>query len=129
MLLSDDEIRRAIHAVQAAFPSFSEWEYSNEPGDFYEGFSLWGTFVPDPDETMPRSFFVTIDTQGTAWAGHLTIGKHCYYWSSADVGDANLLDTHPCATLNDAISCAKTANRSVVHSALGVGRTTVCQQM
>jgi hypothetical protein len=26
------------------------------------------------------------------------------FWSSADFGDANLLDTNPCATLEDAIT-------------------------
>jgi hypothetical protein len=58
VLLADSDIRRAIDSVQAAFASFSEWEYNNEPGDFYPGFSLWGTFLPDPTEPMPRSFFI-----------------------------------------------------------------------
>jgi hypothetical protein len=107
VLLADSDIRRAIDSVQAAFVNFSEWEYSNETDDFYAGFSLWGTFDPDPNEPMPRSFFVTFDTHGSSWMGHLTIGQHCYYWSSADVGDANLMDTHPCATLDDAISALK----------------------
>ncbi|MBV8523748.1 MAG: hypothetical protein JOY71_16770, partial [Acetobacteraceae bacterium] len=56
---------------------------------------------------MPRIFFVTFDAYEASWAGHLSIGKPCYFWSSADCGDANLLDTRPCATLEDAITSLK----------------------
>jgi hypothetical protein len=56
---------------------------------------------------MPRSFFITFDTFETTWSGHLTIGQHCFFWSSADVGDAHLLDTGPCATLEEALATLK----------------------
>jgi hypothetical protein len=40
---------------------------------------------------MPQCFFITLDTYEEHWYGHLTIGQHCYLWSSADVGDAHLV--------------------------------------
>ena len=107
MLLTDAEIRRSLARVQAAFPRFAPWDYNNEINESYPGFSLWGEFVPDPKEPMPRGFFITFDTHEATWNGHLSIGKHCYFWSSADCGDAYLVDTGPCATLKDAITSLK----------------------
>ena len=66
----------------------------------------WGEVVPEPNEPMPRRFFITFDTYETTWSGHLTIGQHCFFWST-DVGDAHLLDTSSCATLEDAIKTLK----------------------
>jgi hypothetical protein len=66
---------------------------------------------------MPRCFFVTFDTHGTHWAGHLSIGKPCYFWTSADLGDAYLLETGDCATLEDAIASLK-QRMTVLFSAL-----------
>ena len=107
MLLSETEIRRSIERVNAAFPCFSDWEHRNEINDSYFGFCLWGEFVPEPDESMPRRFFITFDTYKETWTGHLTIGQHCYLWTSADFGDAQLVDTSPCAALADAIATLK----------------------
>ncbi len=107
MLLTESEIQRSQKCVQASFPRFSHWDHNNEIDESYSGFSLWGEFVPDPDEPMPRSFFMTFDTYEATWTGHLSIGKHCYFWSSADCGDAMLVDTSPCATLEDAITTLK----------------------
>jgi len=107
VLLTEPEIRQSIKRAHAAFPSFRDWEHNNEINDAYSGFSLWGEFVPDPDEPMPRSYFITFDTYEATWTGHLTIGKHCYFWSSADCGDAHLLDTSRCPTLEDAITSLK----------------------
>jgi hypothetical protein len=107
VVLDDSEIRRCRKLVNVAFPRFSDWKYENEVVEDYSGFSIWGEFVPDPAEPMPRRFFVTFDTFKATWAGHLTIGQHCYLWSSADVGDAHLLDTDPCTTLEDAIAMLK----------------------
>jgi hypothetical protein len=104
VLLTESEIQRSLQRVQAAFPRFLHWDYNNEINDSYPGFSLWGEFVPAPNEPMPQSFFVTFDTDETTWRGHLSIGKPCYFWSSADYGDAYLVDTIPCATLEDAIT-------------------------
>ncbi len=107
MLLTEPEIRRSMIRVAAAFPCFRDWEYNNEINDSYSGFALWGEFVPDPNEPVPRSYFITIETYGASWTGHLSIGKHCYFWSSADCGDAVLLDTNPCTTLEEAITALK----------------------
>jgi hypothetical protein len=75
--------------------------------DEYSGFALWGEFVWEPDSDTPRSYFLTFDTFKKKWRGHLTIGQHSYFWSRADSGDADLLDTDACATLEDAIDAMK----------------------
>jgi hypothetical protein len=107
VLLNAAEIRRSVERVKKAFPRFVNWEHINEVDDSHMGFSIWGEFVPEPNEQMPRRFFITFDTHKATWTGHLTIGQHCFFWSSADVGDAHLLDTDPCATLEDAITALK----------------------
>jgi hypothetical protein len=107
MLLNAAEVRRTVEHVKAAFPRFVDWEHVNEIDESHMGFTLWGEFVPEPDEPTSPRFFITFDTQKATWSGHLTVGQHCYYWSSADVGDANLLDTGPRATLEDAIVTLK----------------------
>jgi len=107
VLLTESEIRRSIERAKAAFPCFPDWEHNNEINESHSGFSLWGEFVPNANEPMSRSFFITFDTYEETWTGHLTIGQHCYFWSSADCGDAHLLDTSPCATLEDAITALK----------------------
>src|SRR5262249_4960313 len=81
------------------------WEVMNERNDDYPGFSLWGRYKVKP-ETSPV-LFVTFGTYQEKWKGHLTVGKHCYYWSSANVGDAHPLDTEPCVTLAEAITSLK----------------------
>ncbi len=124
MLLTEAEIRRSIERVKAAFPRFADWKHINEIDESYTGFSLWGEFVPEPNEPVPRRFFITFDTYKATWRGHLTIGQHCYFWSSADVGVSHLLDTGPCATLEHAITtltdrCAK--NLTLSRIKLGYG--------
>jgi hypothetical protein len=107
MLLNAAEILRSVERVESAFPRFVNWEHVNEVDGSHMGFAVWGDFVLHPDEKMPRHFFITFDTYNATWSGHLTIGQHCFFWSSADVGDAHLLDTDPCATLEDAITSLK----------------------
>jgi len=107
MLLTDAEIQRCRKLVESAFPRFAHWEFRNERNDSYAGFSVWGRYSLRPKPSSSPSFFVTFDTYKENWKGHLTVGKHCYYWSSADVGDAHLLDTEPCATLEEAIFALK----------------------
>jgi hypothetical protein len=107
VILSQPEIRRCLGQAEAAFPHLSQWEYNNEVNESYSGFALWGEFVLDPEDPAPRSFFITFDTQGVTWAGHLSIGKPCYFWSSADCGDAFLVDTDACTTMEDAIATLK----------------------
>ena len=107
LILTENEIQSAIEQAKIAFPHFTDWEYKNEANDEYFGFSLWGQYVPNPEDQMPRCFFITLDTYEDNWNGHLTIGQHCYLWSSADVGDAHLLDTESCKTLEGAITALK----------------------
>lgn len=107
MLLEEQEIQQAIERAKAAFPNFTDWKYNNDQNESYWGFSLWGQCILDPEEPMSRRFFVTLNTYEEMWQGHLTIGQPCYFWSSADAGDAHLLDTKPCDTLEDAISALK----------------------
>src|SRR5260221_990563 len=99
MLLDETEVKRSLKLAKAAFPHFAHWKYNNQVNESYTGFAHWGEFVLDADDTMPRRFFVTFDTYEDQWKGHLSIGQHNYFWSSADFGDASLLDTNPCATL------------------------------
>ncbi len=107
MILTESEIQKALAKAKAAFPNFTDWKYNNEANDEYFEFSLWGQYIPNPEEQMPRCFFITFDTYEYNWTGHLTIGQHCYLWSSADAGDAHLVDTEPCNTLEDAIASLK----------------------
>lgn len=107
MILTEPEIQKALAKTITAFPNFVNWTFNNEVNDEYFGFSLWGQYIPNPEEQMPRCFFITFDTYGENWTGHLTIRQHCYLWSSADAGDAYLLDTEPCKTLEDAIEALK----------------------
>lgn len=107
MLLTEPEIQQAIEQAKTAFPHFTDWKYNNEVNGEYFGFSLWGMFDLNPEELMPRRLFITLDTYKESWYGHLTIGQPYYLWSSADVGDANLLDTESCQTLEEAIAALK----------------------
>jgi hypothetical protein len=107
MLLNESEVRRSLKRAQASFPRFADWKHNNEINESYCGFALWGAFVPEPNAAVRRRFFITFDTYEATWRGHLTIGQHCSFWSSADVGDAQLLDTGPCETLEDAIAAFK----------------------
>ena len=107
MLLSEPDIRESLRQARAAFPNSSEWEYNNEINASYSGFTLWGEFTPEPDGSMPRTFFVTFDTDNEGWMGHLSIGQHYYFWTSADYGDAYLVDTDACESLGAAITSLK----------------------
>jgi hypothetical protein len=107
MLLTGPEIQRCRALVEKAFPRFADWAFVNERNDSYGGFCIWGRYKTKPETSASGSFFVTFETSKDKWRGHLTVGKHCYYWSSADVGDAHLLDTEPCASLEEAIIALK----------------------
>jgi hypothetical protein len=104
VLLTEPEIQQVLEQVKTAFPNFTDWEYNNEKNGEYFGFSVWGEYVIDFEElAMPRQFFLTLDTDHEdKWQGCLTIGQHSYLWSSADVGDAHLVNTEPCKTLKEA---------------------------
>ncbi|WP_375494613.1 hypothetical protein [uncultured Nostoc sp.] len=107
MLLTEPEIQQVLEQVQAAFPNLTDWEYNNEKNEEYFGFSIWGQLVVNPEELMPRRFFITLDTYQDKWQGCLTIGQHSYLWSSADAGDAHLVNTEPSETLQEAITTLK----------------------
>ena len=107
MILDDSEIRRSLARVEAAFPCLQNWEYHNEVNASYSGFSIWGEFVRAQDDPTSPVFFITFATHEATWTGHLTIGKHCYYWSSADCGDSHLLETTSSATLDEVITTLK----------------------
>lgn len=104
MLLTEAEIQQVLEQVKIAFPHFTNWEYKNEKNQQYFGFSVWGKFVVNPEEIMPRTFFITLDqNHEDKWQGCLTIGQHSYLWFSADAGDAHLVNTAPCESLEQAI--------------------------
>ena len=103
MFLSEAEIRRCVDRVEVAFPRFDNWQYVNEKDPDYSGFTLWGEFESEPDDAMSRNFFITFDLVEGGWAGNLSIGKHSYFWSSADVGDADLVGSGRRGTLDEAI--------------------------
>ena len=108
MKLTQHEIQQAMEKAGAAFPNFTDWEHGDETDDEHIGFTLWGTYsTSEPDKLMSKDFFVTLDTYKDTWSGHLSIGKHCYLWSSADFGDAHLVGTASCKTLDDAITALK----------------------
>ena len=111
MLLTENEIQESVEQAQAAFPKFHNWQYNNEKDREYSGFSLWGQFDMVDNESQapssPRSYFITFDTYQKNWRGHLTIGLHSYFWSSADMGDALLFSTGDRDTLDDAIVAFK----------------------
>ncbi len=104
MLLTEAEIQRSQALVAEAFPRLAHWEFMNVRNDRYSDFCIWARYTVKSKSSSSPSFFVTFDTYKENWRGHLTVGKHCYYWSSADVGDAHLLDTEPCASLEVAIT-------------------------
>jgi hypothetical protein len=108
MILTEPEIQDVLEKVKAAFPNLADWEYQNEVNEDYFGFALWGSFLLNPDELMPQRFFITFYTYKAQWNGSLTIGQHAYLWSSADVGDAHLLGTEECNSVEEAIVTIKT---------------------
>ena len=64
MFLADHDIQHTLERVQAAFPSFTQWAYTNASDDerSLDGFSLWGQWVLHPEETMARHFFARLAT-------------------------------------------------------------------
>jgi hypothetical protein len=52
MFLADHDMQHALERVQAAFPSFTQWAYTNASEDerSLDGFSLWGQWVLQPEE-------------------------------------------------------------------------------
>lgn len=109
MLLTQLELEHVLRQVRTAFPNLVDWEYNNEVDADYFGFTIWGRFVPqeDAESLSERRFYVTFDIYQDKWRGTVTIGQHSYLWTSADVGDAHLVSTEPCASLEEAIAALK----------------------
>ena len=101
MFLPEAELQPCIDRVKAAFPRFGDWQYVNEKHRDYSGFTLWGKLV------FENNFFITFDIYDNTWASYLSVGKHSYFWSSADFGDAHLLGTGRFASLEEAITDMK----------------------
>jgi hypothetical protein len=91
VFLADHDMHHALKRVQATFPFFTQWHYTNDSDEgSLGGFSLWGQWMLQPEEAMARHCSITFTTHAEYWRGHLTIGQHYYLWTSADVGDAHL---------------------------------------
>ncbi len=112
---------RSRTRVAAAFPQFTDWEHANAVDEYHEGFCVWGEYTAPTEASSPTIFFVTFAACKATWKGHLTVGKYCYYWSSTEVGDAHLLDTETCATLDEAITSLKQQIENLFAALLGSG--------
>jgi hypothetical protein len=58
------------------------------------------------------------------WSGQLTTGQYYYFWTDADGGDAHLLDTEACVTLEEAIVALQAERARLCHavSVAGMGQ-------
>jgi hypothetical protein len=56
-----------------------------------------------------RHFSIRLATHADHWRGHLTTGQPYYCWTSADGGEAHLLNTEVYATLEEAIVALQAA--------------------
>lgn len=119
MILSAAAIQNALNAVKARFPDVTDWRYHNEIDDDFLGFTLWGTFALAPDDLTAKRFYITFTQGPDGWRGDLTVGQPAYFWTSADMGDAYLLDTPPCVTLEEAITALKDAMRRFARVVVG----------
>lgn len=116
---ADAEVREALEQARSAFPAFTAWEFTNEVDEDDFGFSLWGDDVPDPEDIMPRRFFVTLETYGEEWRGYLTIGQHAYQcrlWGRLSRRDRTL----PLAARGHPV--AEDRNRQALQRLLGLMR-------
>ncbi len=118
MLLPQPELERVLSQVRTAFPNLVDWEYSNEAESDYFGFTVWGCLVlrDDNDDLLARRFYVTFDLSEEHWQGVLTIGQHNYLWTSADFGDAHLVNSERYSSLDDAIVALKSQIRDLARA-------------
>jgi hypothetical protein len=86
MFLADHAMQHALEQVQTAFPFLTQWAYTNASDDerSLDGFSLWGQWVLQPEACTARHCSITFATHAEHWSGHLPIGQHSYFWTSAD---------------------------------------------
>jgi hypothetical protein len=76
MFLADHDMQHALEQVQTAFPSLTQWAYTNASDDArsLDGCSLWGQWVLQPGACTARHFSSTFATHAEHWRGHLTTG-------------------------------------------------------
>ena len=117
--LDEVDIPAVPDTVKTHFPHLTDWEYHNNVDDDYLGFAVWGEFTLRPDEEIAPRFFITFSLGPDGWQGDLTVGKPAYFWTSADVGDADLLNAPPCATLEEAIATLRQAMHSLAQAVAG----------
>ena len=102
--LSTEQANQAVALASSAFPTFIDWEFEHEGAEPGFGFSMWGEYIPEGDDKLlPRRFFVTFDRYRGDWQGHVTIGKRSYIWPRPRGGDAWLVQTRSCDSLEEAI--------------------------
>ncbi|MCP5124877.1 MAG: hypothetical protein H6973_04350 [Gammaproteobacteria bacterium] len=114
-------IQDVLNVMKAHFPRLSDWDYHEQADPDYRGLTVWGAYAPDPDALTGPCYFVTVTQVQGAWRDDFTVGKPACCWSSANVGDAQLLDTPECATLEEAITALKQAIRQFVDVFAGEG--------
>jgi hypothetical protein len=107
MLLEQSEIESAMRILKTDFPKLDRWDYRNLIDEYYPGFTAWGMKSIGKGDYADKNFFITFERWEHTWSGQLTIGKHCYFWDSADVGDAHLVNSKNCVTLEEAIASLK----------------------
>lgn len=108
MWLTTLDVQQTLEKAQAAFPHLTDWQYANAADGEHDDFTLWGRWsMADDDPLLVRNFFITFETYQDTWCGHLTVGQHAYLWTSADFGDAYLVDTAPCPTFDEAVAVLK----------------------
>src|SRR5690606_37807038 len=113
--LAEEDIEPVLETLKTAFPNVSDWEYCNEVDGDHNGFTVWGSLsIQKGDKDLwAKHYYVTFDIydkekQGRGqWLGTLTIGQHSYFWSSADAGDAYLLDTEHYSSLSESVTALK----------------------
>ena len=79
MFLNETELKRSQELVKAAFPRFSHWQFANNADEYHSGFSIWGEYTVEHDDTESTTFFATFDAYGESWNGHLSVGKHAIF--------------------------------------------------
>lgn len=121
MLLEPGEVDDVLQLVKQAFPNFSDWEVANEADNEHPDFTVWGEYVTG-EGIIRQHFFVTFDIYDSLWQGTLSIGQHSYFWSSTNEGDAYLVSTNRCNTLEEAIAELKKEMGDLFAAFLGMPR-------
>lgn len=113
MTISESEKQAVMDLVKAAFPRLRGWDTDYDDGEYRDfgvcGCLRWGK------GTDVRFFYVTIDLYKGQWSGYLTIGQPAFFWSSAGLGHAYLLDVKA-GTARGAITRLKRSMRKLFDS-------------